>query len=306
MIEGLVCPQCLGFLRENFKRLICSKCRKAYLLRNGIYVMWRPEFNQKTFLKFKGDLNFTQKYVEAIKKKNLKFLKENTEFFEREQEKSLAAKMVDKKAAQNLFDLTKAKFKGFRILDIGAGGGKEAKWLLKNKAKEVCCLDISFPFLKLAQERLKNKRVSFVVANAEKLPFENNSFDLAVFMGALHHLSDTNRVLKEAVRVSRRIAIIDEPASMSFLQKFLNLIRWNTEYGRLPFKRFDPENICQILQKQGMNASFKTDFIWFPFPWLGRLKNQKTFLNFYFACLSFLDKYFGSLGHNLTVYAEKY
>jgi len=306
MLKGLVCPHCLGTLKKATWRLVCQKCREVYSTKKGILLMWRPEFEKKAKRRVNQDLSFSRKYVEAINKgKCQQLFGGEEEFFERETRKSLAARMVDKKALDTLKHLVNIDFHGLRVLDIGAGGGKEAVWLFSQGVKEICCLDISYDFLSLAKKRLRNKPVSFVVANAEKLPFTNNSFDLAFFMGTLHHIVDHQKALAEVARVAKRIALVGEPVRMKFFHKVLNFIHWNTEYGGLKTKRFDPEKIRDFLENKDFEVRIKTNFIWYPFPLLRCFKNNRQFLQIYFKLLAVLDKLFGRWGHDLTVFARR-
>lgn len=48
---------------------------------------------------------------------------------------------------------------------------------------------------------------NFVRANAEKLPFKNQEFDTAVLAEILEHVDNPVKVIREALRVSRRVII---------------------------------------------------------------------------------------------------
>ena len=73
-----------------------------------------------------------------------------------------------------LFDLIKAE-KGL-VLEIGAGTGKN----IPNYPSNVVALDISEKMLERAVRRAKEsgKKVDFMLADAENLPFRSNSFDV--------------------------------------------------------------------------------------------------------------------------------
>lgn len=76
------------------------------------------------------------------------------------------------------------------ILDIGAGTGISAEYF-----KNVILLDPSVEMLK----RAKGTRV---VAEAEKLPFKNKTFDTIISITSLHH-TDIKKTIKEIKRVSK-------------------------------------------------------------------------------------------------------
>ena len=81
------------------------------------------------------------------------------------------------------------------VLDIGCAAGGYTKYLneLGYKAKGI---DIDLPEISQADN-------SFVLANADFLPFANNSFDHCIAINVLEHLNDTE-CLKEIRRVIRK------------------------------------------------------------------------------------------------------
>lgn len=84
------------------------------------------------------------------------------------------------------------------ILDVGAGTGRLAGELAKNGAR-VTALDIS-PNM-LAQLKKKSPKVETIVADAESLPFPDNSFDYVLAAFLIVHLKDPKQFFDEAYRV---------------------------------------------------------------------------------------------------------
>lgn len=102
---------------------------------------------------------------------------------------------------------------GMKVLDAGCGEGVLA-FLIVQKGAHVTGCDISEPNIReckrLAKERgLSN--VEFAVADSEHLPFEDDAFDLVVSSHVLEHLPDFDQGLREALRVSKRRAVIAIP-----------------------------------------------------------------------------------------------
>ena len=93
-------------------------------------------------------------------------------------------------------------FRGKRVLDIGCGNG----YVLNRYASagaSVYGVDLTQTALRLSKRRfaISNLRGSFLVGNAEALPFEDRSFDCVCSMGVLHHTPDTRKAVIEARRV---------------------------------------------------------------------------------------------------------
>ncbi len=96
--------------------------------------------------------------------------------------------------------LNKEKIYKGKILDIGCGNGRDSIFLAK-KGYEVVGIDITPKAIALAKKNgLKTKNLKFIVADAEKLPFKDGSFD-SVYSAGVFHCTNLNKSLKEVVRV---------------------------------------------------------------------------------------------------------
>lgn len=94
------------------------------------------------------------------------------------------------------------KHKGEKVLDIGCGPG----WLVRNYAEngaEITAVDISNSAVDLTKKMLEIYQLkgNIIKANAEELPFENNTFDFISSSGVLHHTPDMQKAINEAYRV---------------------------------------------------------------------------------------------------------
>jgi SAM-dependent methyltransferase len=102
-----------------------------------------------------------------------------------------------------------------RAIDVGTGAGALAL-ALAPLVREVVGVDRVPELLELARERAAGLGgVTFVDADAEHLPFDDFSFDLAGTLRTLHHVPHPERVLAELVRVTRpggRVLVVDQIA----------------------------------------------------------------------------------------------
>lgn len=87
-----------------------------------------------------------------------------------------------------------------RVLEIGCGDGFDSLFFSR-KAKEVTGIDKlnSHRWPELCQ---KQANLKLMTADAEKMPFANNSFDLVFAKDMLHHTASPERVMKEILRVT--------------------------------------------------------------------------------------------------------
>ena len=115
---------------------------------------------------------------------------------------------------------------GMKILDIAAGTGSSSRPLV-DKGAEVTALDFSHGMIK--QGRKQNKNINFVQGDALKLPFEDNSFDVTTISFGLRNTSNTEKALKEALRVTKdggRIVVAEfsHPVNPVFKKIYLNYL----------------------------------------------------------------------------------
>jgi ubiquinone/menaquinone biosynthesis C-methylase UbiE len=94
---------------------------------------------------------------------------------------------------------------GLRFLELGCGTGRFTYFLkLAFPKAKVVVVDLSYPYLKEAQERLKDfDRVDFIQADVSDLPFKNERYDAVLSCFLFHELplEIRRKVLSESFRV---------------------------------------------------------------------------------------------------------
>lgn len=102
-----------------------------------------------------------------------------------------------------IFDFARfARSRGLRVLEVGVGMGADYLEWLKAGAL-VTGVDLSQSSIDSARRRceMAGLQSELRVADAEKLPFPDDSFDVVYSYGALHHSPDTAQCVREARRV---------------------------------------------------------------------------------------------------------
>lgn len=89
-----------------------------------------------------------------------------------------------------------------KVLDIGSGDGWICS-LLASKRPDLSVVAVD-TFVR------EQSRFPVAVYDGVRLPYEDNSFDVAVFIDVLHHVDEMSRLLGEAVRVARRYVILKD------------------------------------------------------------------------------------------------
>ncbi len=95
----------------------------------------------------------------------------------------------------------------FYLLDVGCGPGVDAI-TLADYAEKIVGVDFSPQAIKVAQELAKeyekDSKISFLCCDAEKLPFEEETFDAVFCMNFMHHLEKPEKALREMTRVLKK------------------------------------------------------------------------------------------------------
>ena len=92
-----------------------------------------------------------------------------------------------------------------RILDIGCGEGTRLFLVSGKKAKGIG-VDISEKAIRLAGRQYP--QFNFCVADSSRLPFASNTFDLVYSAFVLEHVLDPEKIINEAIRVTKSGGLI--------------------------------------------------------------------------------------------------
>ena len=100
------------------------------------------------------------------------------------------------------------------VLDVACGAAHAAEPVAE-QVRQVVGIDLTPALLTVGAQRLHEQGVTNVLlqeANAESLPFVDESFDIVYCRSSLHHFSDPHRAVAEMVRACRtggRIVLLD-------------------------------------------------------------------------------------------------
>ncbi|MBN2034162.1 MAG: class I SAM-dependent methyltransferase [Deltaproteobacteria bacterium] len=120
---------------------------------------------------------------------------------------------MDQLVKDSVFNLLELQ-PGERILDIGCGEGNHLLFFSR-LGFNVVGLDASSYMVRRARERLGRQAV-LEVGEAEDLPYEDNEFDVALFINTIEFLNNPIEALREAGRVARRRIFITVTNSFSW------------------------------------------------------------------------------------------
>ncbi len=97
------------------------------------------------------------------------------------------------------------RFYGKKVLEVGVGAGSDfVQWC--RAGAHATGIDLTEEGINHVRRRLDVYGLhadQLVVADCERLPFEDNTFDLVYSSGVIHHTPDTPKAMREIIRVCK-------------------------------------------------------------------------------------------------------
>lgn len=146
------------------------------------------------------------------------------------------------------------KYSRGKILEVGCGTGYAQS---KIRGKPIG-MDITLSMLK------KNKNIA-VCANAEYIPFKDNTFDILYSINMLEHVENPINVVKECKRVLKKngiIILITPNGDMEFALDIAEKLKLKLPEGFHKF--FKLKNLVKIFNKNKIKILSAEKFILFP------------------------------------------
>ena len=135
------------------------------------------------------------------------------------------------------------------FLEVGCGGGAVSSHLADTHHMTVTGVDIdSDMFMAAHRKSTGAPNLRFVEADATRLPFGSQSFDIVLSFGVMHHISNWQNALKEIARVMRPHGhfILFDIVIPGYATKIFR--RMAKKYGC-----YDVDDIVSLLRSQDLN-----------------------------------------------------
>ncbi len=145
-----------------------------------------------------------------------------------------------------------------RVLDVGCGAGLTACEIAREYGSRVTGIDISDVMISKAKENGSKQRVGdkveFRVADAFQLPFDDGSFDVAIFESVLTPLpGDKVDALKETIRVVRPGGLIGANETIFYDPAPAELLELADEHPAI-HGMFTPDKLRSLFEESGLRV----------------------------------------------------
>ena len=155
---------------------------------------------------------------------------------------------------------------GMKLLEVGCGTGHWSRFFSEH-GFEVTGVDVSGRMIETAQSKYI-PNASFQIADGHYLPFADGSFDLTAAITALEFVRDTDAVLREMVRCTRKngglllIGALNSQARVNVRRKQDS----KSLYARA--RLFSPKQLLRLLEPYGTVRIVTAGFVPKPNPLL--------------------------------------
>jgi ubiquinone/menaquinone biosynthesis C-methylase UbiE len=183
-----------------------------------------------------------------------------------------AMQSLPRRLGQRFFEMTMFRQMGLDlqnkdVLEIGCGSGYGAYLLSQLQPKSYIGLDVMTEQVELA--RRNYPQFQFLIQDAEDLSqFENESKDVVIIFGVLHHIPNWRKAIDEIIRVLKKDGslFLEEPRGVD-IKVFDAFFRWghpNTDFGL--------NALDEYLSKQGLKIVNKS---WTPLLTMYHIKKMQ-------------------------------
>jgi SAM-dependent methyltransferase len=153
------------------------------------------------------------------------------------------------------------------ILDIGCATGRLLHKLAKHGYTNLSGVDLAPRIIEVAQKKLSNYKVNLTLKTADsedKLPWPDNSFDVIILTGVIHHFYRLYEAIKEAHRTldNQGKLIILDPYFPIIVRQIVNSWLYFFPHDG-DFRFYTPNRIENILTEIGLkNIQYSRLGIW--------------------------------------------
>jgi SAM-dependent methyltransferase len=160
---------------------------------------------------------------------------------------SLSSRLATQRSRDVIVEL--ADLRGRSVIDMGCGDGYFTLQLSDAaQPRRLLAVDAAGQAVAAARGRRTTQRVEFALADIHRLPFPDDSFDVALVQSILHHDDDPRDVIREAFRVAPEIVIHEPNGNNLGLKIIERASTYHREHGE---KSYRPRLMARWVREAG-------------------------------------------------------
>jgi SAM-dependent methyltransferase/uncharacterized protein YbaR (Trm112 family) len=308
LLDRLRCPRCRGSLVVDGPVLACGGCGTRYPVVEGIPILLEADqdadHDELEHLVGQGG---THKHAQAAF-----FDEASAAEFEITRPRgaaSLYSWLLGEKLRLAMDGLEPLVSDGV-VLVVCGGSGMDADFYARAGAR-VINADISLGAARRSQERARRYGldITAVVADAERLPFEDRSVHVVAVHDGLHHLEHPDHAIREMARVAASAVSITEPADAAITRLAVRAgLALDREEAGNKVVRLRPPDVSSQLRDEGFEVlAARRYFMYYrhvPGP-ISRLLSRPALLPIVQAALRLVNAGLGRFGNKQVVVARR-
>ena len=151
--------------------------------------------------------------------------------------------------------LQTAAFRDRSVLDMGCGDGfYTLRFFDRGKPRALVAADAANQAIVTANSRSNGRPVRFVVADAHRMPFPDDSFDVVLVQSILHHDDDPAGMIREAFRLAPTIVIHEPNGNNPGLKIIEKLSSYHREHNE---KSYSSRQLVRWIRSAGGLVSLR-------------------------------------------------
>ena len=135
------------------------------------------------------------------------------------------------------------------MLDVGCGDGFYTFRLWDmGRPRKIIGVDLASKAIEVANANKRDRAIEFHVADAHRLPYGDNSFDLVVLQSILHHDDNPLQLIREAFRLAPQILIHEPNGNNPGLKIIEKVSRYHREHNE---KSYSSRRLSYWIEQAG-------------------------------------------------------
>lgn len=154
---------------------------------------------------------------------------------------------------QQILNQLNYNVKGLKILEIGAGTGRDS-WLLAKYGVQSYALDYATSKMIKKKFYSDNLPLICIQADGENLPFKDKFFDFVFSQGLIEHFRDPEKLIKEQIRVLKNqgYIIIDAPQTYSLYNIYKTVLIFFDNWPMVWERSYSVQDMKKIGRKYAL------------------------------------------------------